>query len=157
MRYLTTFAAVALTMALWTPGTSCAAQTSPSGSYQQSCRDIGVNGSTLYASCKNSNGEWQSTQFQDFQRCAGEIGNNNGTLRCDMRENNFQRVRQGNWQGLQAFKQGSSNPPRSWRCAFLCSIDQHRYVDTRCAGARGLLVHAAAAEGIRSNKNPRPS
>lgn len=98
MRYLTTLGAVVLTMALWNPGTPCAAQTSPSGSYQQSCRNIGVNGSTLYASCKNSNGEWQSTQLQDFQRCAGEIGNNNGTLRCDMRENNFQPVSQGNWQ-----------------------------------------------------------
>jgi hypothetical protein len=98
MRYLTTFGAVALTMVLWNPGTSCTAQTSPSGSYQQSCRNIGVNGSTLYANCQNINGEWQSTQLQDFQRCAGEIGNNNGALRCDMRENSFQPVGQGNWQ-----------------------------------------------------------
>jgi hypothetical protein len=57
-----------------------------------------VNGSTLYANCKNINGEWQSTQLQDFQRCAGEIANNNGALRCDMRENSFQPVGQGNWQ-----------------------------------------------------------
>jgi len=50
----------------------------------------------LYASCQNSNGEWQSTQLRGFQRCGGEIGNNNGTLHCDLHLSNFQPVSQDN-------------------------------------------------------------
>jgi hypothetical protein len=90
MRYLTTFGIVALAIALWNPGKSCAAQEIPSGSYRQTCRDIGMNGSTLHASCQNSNGNWQSAQLPDFQRCAGEIVNDNGGLRCNMGEDNGQ-------------------------------------------------------------------
>lgn len=90
MRYLTTFGMVALTIALWNPGTSCAAQEVPSGSYRQTCRDIGMNGSTLHASCQNSNGNWHSAQLQDFQRCTDEIVNVDGALRCNMGEDNRQ-------------------------------------------------------------------
>ncbi len=96
MRYLTTLGAVALTVALWSTG--AAAQNGPSGSYQQSCRNIGVSGSTLYATCQNKNGDWQSTQLQDYQRCSSEIGNNNGSLRCYMRTNDYSNGNQGNWQ-----------------------------------------------------------
>jgi hypothetical protein len=94
MRYLNTFGLIVLTMTLWNPGASCAAQIGPPGSYLQTCRNIGTNGSDLYATCQNSNGEWQSTQLQGFQRCGGEIGNSNGTLRCDIHLSNFQPVSQ---------------------------------------------------------------
>jgi CVNH domain len=90
MRYLTTFGMVALTITLWNPGTSCAAQEIPSGSYRQTCRDIGMNGSTLQARCQTSNGDWQSAQLPDFQRCASEIVNDNGGLRCNMGGDNWQ-------------------------------------------------------------------
>src|SRR5258708_6257932 len=96
MRYLNTFGLIVLTTALW--GAPCAAQSTPPGSYQQSCRNVGMEGSTLYASCRNSNGQWQSASLPDFQRCAGDIGNDNGTLRCDMRPNEYQPAPQGNWQ-----------------------------------------------------------
>jgi hypothetical protein len=96
MRYLKTFGLVILTTALW--GASCAAQSAPSGSYQQSCRNVGMEGSTLYASCRSINGQWQSASLPDFQRCAGDIGNDNGTLRCDMRRNEYQPAPQANWQ-----------------------------------------------------------
>jgi CVNH domain-containing protein len=96
MRYLKMFGLVILATAFCNPGAS--AQNAPSGSYQQSCRNVGVDGSTLYASCRNGNGEWQSARLPDFQRCAGEIGNDNGTLRCDMRVNNDRPAREGNRQ-----------------------------------------------------------
>jgi hypothetical protein len=84
MRNLTKFGLVAvITMAFWNPGTTCAAQSRPSGSYQQTCRDIGVNGSGLHATCKDTNGNWQSTQLADYQNCTSEIVNDNGTLRCN--------------------------------------------------------------------------
>lgn len=72
-----------ITLAFWNPGTTCAAQSRPSGSYQQTCRDIGVNGSGLHATCKDSNGNWQSTGLEDYQNCSSEIVNDNGTLRCN--------------------------------------------------------------------------
>ncbi|MGC2694309.1 MAG: CVNH domain-containing protein [Candidatus Angelobacter sp.] len=82
MRYIHTFGMVALTMALWSPGTTAAAQQVPSGSYQQTCQNIGVRGSTLYASCRNVNGGWQNTELQGYDRCNGQIENDNGNLRC---------------------------------------------------------------------------
>jgi hypothetical protein len=90
MRYLTTFGMVALIIALWSHATPCAAQEVPSGSYRQTCRDIGMNGSTLYASCQDSNGGWQSAQLPDYQRCTSEIVNINGGLRCNMGADNGQ-------------------------------------------------------------------
>jgi len=83
MRYATSFGMVALTMALFGSGTTCNAQQVPSGSYQQTCQNIGVRGSTLYAKCKDVRGEWRSTELQDFQRCSSEIQNENGNLTCN--------------------------------------------------------------------------
>jgi hypothetical protein len=71
----------ALALAIGGAGTPCQAQT-PSGSYQQTCRDIGVRGSTLYANCKDEGGNWRRTQLNDYQRCRGEIQNLNGNLQC---------------------------------------------------------------------------
>src|SRR5258708_12120178 len=88
MRYLKAFGLIVLTAVLWNSGAS--AQNAPTGSYLQSCRDASTNGSTLYANCRNSYGEWQSVTLPDYQRCRGDIGNDNGTLRCDMRGNDYQ-------------------------------------------------------------------
>jgi hypothetical protein len=54
----------------------------PSGSYQQTCRNISVSGSTLSASCENRGGGWQSTTLSDYQQCIGDIQNLNGSLQC---------------------------------------------------------------------------
>src|SRR5437763_639731 len=82
MRNLLKLGVVAvITMALWNPGTS-AAQGLPSGSYQQTCRNVGLNGSSISATCQDTNGNWQSTQLPDYQRCSSEIVNDNGMLRC---------------------------------------------------------------------------
>jgi hypothetical protein len=83
MRDLLKLSVVALiTMAFWNPGTA-AAQGLPGGSYQQTCRNIGVNGSRLYATCQDGNGNWQTTELSDYQRCSSEIVNTNGTLQCN--------------------------------------------------------------------------
>jgi hypothetical protein len=81
MRFSTGLAAAVLALILCGTGKVCAAQT-PSGSYQQTCRDIGVRGSTLYAECQNTGGGWQRTELRDFNRCNGDVQNNNGSLQC---------------------------------------------------------------------------
>src|SRR5215471_20640572 len=55
----------------------------PAGSYQQTCNNIHVSGSTLYANCKNRSGGWQSTQLPDFAQCVSDIENINGSLLCN--------------------------------------------------------------------------
>jgi hypothetical protein len=83
MRYITALKVAALALALGLGGAAitCQAQT-PGGSYQQTCRDIGVRGSTLNATCKDEGGNWRNTQLSDYQRCNGEIQNLNGNLSC---------------------------------------------------------------------------
>lgn len=53
----------------------------PSGSYQQSCRDARVSGSTLTASCRDDRGRWNYSSL-DFRNCRSDIGNANGRLAC---------------------------------------------------------------------------
>ena len=81
MRYLTISGLVTFALALCVM--LSAAQSIPSGSYQQTCSDINVvNDSTLAARCQGSNGEWRSTRLTNFQDCRDEIVNDNGSLRC---------------------------------------------------------------------------
>lgn len=58
------------------------AQAIPSGSYQQSCRNISVGGEVLSANCQDASGRWEATQLRDYQSCGGDIMNDNGALRC---------------------------------------------------------------------------
>lgn len=81
MRYITALKVAALALGLGGAAITCQAQ-APGGSYQQTCRDIGVHGSTLQATCKDEGGNWRNTQLSDFQRCNGEIQNLNGNLSC---------------------------------------------------------------------------
>jgi CVNH domain len=54
----------------------------PQGSFQQSCRDIRMQGSTLTAVCRRADGREQPTSL-GVARCVGDIGNNNGQLQCN--------------------------------------------------------------------------
>src|SRR5947209_4794210 len=58
------------------------AQSVPSGSYQQSCKNIGVRDEVLSANCQDSDGKWEATQLRDYRTCGGDIMNDNGALRC---------------------------------------------------------------------------
>ena len=58
------------------------AQYMPQGSYLQTCRDVGVQGDTLFAVCRTVDGRGQRAQLPGVSRCVGDIGNNNGNLQC---------------------------------------------------------------------------
>jgi hypothetical protein len=58
------------------------AQAPPSGSYQQSCGDVRMQGSTLIAVCRTTDGRDVQTAL-NVGSCVGDIGNNNGQLQCN--------------------------------------------------------------------------
>lgn len=53
----------------------------PAGSYQQSCRNMVVNGDTLTAECQDKQGAWKSTSLSPLSTCA-VIDNVDGQLQC---------------------------------------------------------------------------
>jgi CVNH domain len=57
----------------------------PRGSYEQSCRDISVQGDRLRARCQTSDGRWLDAALDDFDRCVGDIVNYEGRLGCTRR------------------------------------------------------------------------
>lgn len=54
----------------------------PNGSYIQSCQEIKASGDDLHARCQTSDGSWHSTKLDDYQKCHGDIVNDNGNLHC---------------------------------------------------------------------------
>lgn len=54
----------------------------PAGSYQKTCTDISVDGTTLHASCKTFSGQATKTSLPYYASCVGDLGNINGTLAC---------------------------------------------------------------------------
>jgi hypothetical protein len=53
----------------------------PRGDYQQTCRDITTNGSTIQARCQKRDGDWRTTSL-NYRDCHGGIINDDGHLRC---------------------------------------------------------------------------
>jgi hypothetical protein len=80
MRYIMGLGVAILGLAIG--GNISAAQQVPSGSYQQTCRKIGVRGNVLYAECQDTERHWRSAELANYQRCNGEIQNQNGSLQC---------------------------------------------------------------------------
>jgi hypothetical protein len=54
----------------------------PGGSYSQTCQDVRIRGNDLEARCQTANGDWRTTRLSSFDRCGGDIANDNGSLRC---------------------------------------------------------------------------
>ncbi|MGC2694529.1 MAG: CVNH domain-containing protein, partial [Candidatus Angelobacter sp.] len=54
----------------------------PRGSYTQTCRDVQTQGRSLRAVCQTVGGNWVPTSIDDYDRCVGEIVNDNGRLDC---------------------------------------------------------------------------
>ncbi|HKF21989.1 MAG TPA: CVNH domain-containing protein [Candidatus Angelobacter sp.] len=52
----------------------------PPGTYQQTCRNIRIDGDRLTATCQKRNGDWRDTSLKNFAYC--RIENDNGRLRC---------------------------------------------------------------------------
>src|SRR6478752_6429424 len=100
MRYITGLGVAALAIMLGGTAKIGVAQQAPGGSYQQTCRHIGVRGAVLYAECKDAENHWQSAQLVDYDRCNGEIQNLNGSLQCT-----------GNGYGRGVYNQGPYNGP----------------------------------------------
>lgn len=61
---------------------SAGAQT-PQGSYLSSCTNVRMEGGSLTAMCRRADGREQRTALRDFNQCIGDIGNDNGVLRCN--------------------------------------------------------------------------
>lgn len=53
----------------------------PPGSYMESCRNAGMAGGMLRATCRAVNGRWVDSSI-DPRRCRGDIANFNGRLAC---------------------------------------------------------------------------
>jgi hypothetical protein len=60
------------------------AQGLPHGSYQASCTDARIEGDALVARCRAMDGREARSALADVRRCVGDIGNNNGSLQCNM-------------------------------------------------------------------------
>ena len=54
----------------------------PSGSYSQTCQNVHIEGNDLEARCPTVNGYWRTTRLRNFDRCGGDISNNDGRLTC---------------------------------------------------------------------------
>jgi hypothetical protein len=57
----------------------------PRGSYAESCREIHSEGNSLRAVCQTVGGNWVGTSINDYDRCVGEIVNDDGRLDCTRR------------------------------------------------------------------------
>ena len=55
----------------------------PQGSYLGSCTNVRMEGRTLTAICRRADGREQRATLGDVNQCIGDIGNNNGVLRCN--------------------------------------------------------------------------
>jgi hypothetical protein len=54
----------------------------PSGSYSGSCSSIAVRGTTLEAMCTNARGWPVRASLANYDKCRGDIRNNDGRLEC---------------------------------------------------------------------------
>src|ERR1041385_8674786 len=59
-----------------------AAPSLPPGSYTETCKDIRMQGTTLYGSCNDGKDRWIKTELHDAHKCSGDISNYQGSLRC---------------------------------------------------------------------------
>lgn len=96
----------------------------PGGSYRQSCYDIQVHGDTLSAICRDENDQWQRTVLRDVDRCAGDIGNDNGVLHCNRRGGPPPAYGGPGYPGRQGEEYGRHRYERRQRCRELADREQ---------------------------------
>lgn len=61
----------------------CPKNNPPNGSYADTCRNLKVSGTTLFANCATRQGVGTNTHLRAFRTCRGDISNLDGQLRCD--------------------------------------------------------------------------
>lgn len=81
----------------WGGGWGSGGSWTPAGSYQQTCRDIRVNGDTLTASCPDNRNRWNYSTVR-YRECQGDIGNNNGRLMCSWSGGGWGQLPSGSYQ-----------------------------------------------------------
>src|ERR1700743_1187601 len=54
----------------------------PGGTYSQTCQEIHLHGDDLVARCTTASGDWKDAKLDDYNKCRGDIVNDNGKLRC---------------------------------------------------------------------------
>jgi CVNH domain len=54
----------------------------PQGSYVQTCQNVHVGGDDLHARCQTHDGGWRDAKLDDYNKCRGDIVNDDGHLRC---------------------------------------------------------------------------
>jgi len=63
----------------------------PTGSYLQSCQDVHAKGDDLHARCQTQNGDWKDAKLDDYNKCHGDIVNDDGRLRCVAGQSGYYR------------------------------------------------------------------
>src|SRR5262245_11527413 len=81
MTRVLTLAALAAALFVAAPSAE-ARQSLPEGSYLDTCRNLYIEGDTLYGECQDNRGKWKKTWISGYQYCDGDIVNNNGVLDC---------------------------------------------------------------------------
>lgn len=54
----------------------------PAGSYLQTCQDVHAKGDDLHARCQTQSGDLRDAKLDDYNKCHGDIVNDDGHLRC---------------------------------------------------------------------------
>ncbi len=57
----------------------------PRGPYAETCRGVHVRGDVLLARCETVDGRWVEAVLDDYDKCTGEIVNDDGELHCSRR------------------------------------------------------------------------
>ncbi len=85
---ISTFAALAFAgaVSLLAFASPAEARWRPSGSYEDTCRNIDFDGDMLTASCRRRDGGWRNTWLNNADDCDGRVVNDNGQLECGWRD-----------------------------------------------------------------------
>jgi hypothetical protein len=76
-------AAAVLAVAAFAFGSAAMAEAPPDGTYRKTCKNLYVEGDTLYGECQNKAGKWKKTWISGYRYCDGDIVNRNGVMDCN--------------------------------------------------------------------------
>jgi len=107
----------------------------PGGSYTQSCQDVRASGDDLHARCPTANGDWKDTKLDDYNKCRGEIVNDNGKLRCVNGVYGGPGAPVGAYQGGYGLPAGAFSGPYTQNCKDIKSHGDD--LEARCKTVNG--------------------
>ena len=138
------------------------ASAAPTGSYQQSCRDIEQQrGRSLTAECRTRDGSWVETRLDDSD-CSGDIANVNGRLVCndnDRRADRNDRSGDDRSEGDGAWNHRGDNDHQTYRGDTRPDTygerDERRYSGDDVM-SRPQLIRRMDRQGYRNARDLRP-